>query len=93
MVEKETRENKKAFALKEKGNDAFKRKEYEVAKKFYSEGLQMIHDKRSLDAKPFWTNRVICENKLGKHEDALKDCEHALWIYPKCAKAGFQSEF
>ena len=53
----------------------------------------MIHDKRSLDAKPFWTNRVICENKLGKHEDALKTCEVALWIYPKCAKAGFQSEF
>ena len=36
----------------------------------------MIHDKRSLDAKPFWTNRVICENKLGKHENALKNCEN-----------------
>ena len=92
-VERETRENKKAFALKEKGNDAFKRKEYEVAEKFYLEGIRTIYGKSSFDARPLWTNLAICENILGKHEDALQKCKSALRIDPKCAKAGFQSEF
>ena len=92
MAERETRENEKAFALKEKGNDAFKRKEYEVAEKFYLEGLQMINAKSSFDARRLWTNLAICKNILGKHEDALGDCFMALYIDPKCPKAGFQSE-
>ena len=84
--------NKIALALKEKGNDAFKRKEYEVAEKFYSEGIEISSEKSSLDMRPLWTNRAICRNILKKHEDALGDCFLALWIDPKCTKAGFQSE-
>ena len=45
---------KKASKLKEKGNDAFKKKKYEVAEKFYSEALQL-----NLDSRPIWTNRAI----------------------------------
>ena len=76
---------KKASKLKEKGNDAFKRRKYEVAEKFYSEALEM-----NLDSRPLWTNRAICRNIMKKHEDALADCMSALSIDPKCTKASFQ---
>ena len=80
-----------AFTLKEKGNDAFKRKEYEVAENLYSEGLQKLNP-LDLDSRPLWTNRAICLNILEKHEDALTDSVLALAIDPKCAKADFQNE-
>ena len=75
----------KALKLKEMGNDAFKRKRYEVAEKFYSEALQLNPDSR-----PIWTNRAICRNTMKKHEDALADCMSALSIDSKCKKAGFR---
>ena len=75
----------KALKLKEKGNNAFKRKKYEVAEKFYSEALQLDPESR-----PIWTNRAICRNTMKKYEDALSDCLSALSIDPKCKKAGFQ---
>ena len=74
---------KKALKLKEKGNDAFKRKKYEVAEKFYSESLQL-----NLDSRPVWNNRAICRNTMKKHEDALADCLSALSIDPKNTKKG-----
>ena len=77
---------KKALKLKEKGNDAFKKKKYEVAEKFYTEALEM-----NLDSRPIWTNRAICRNAMKKHEDALADCLSALSIDPKNTKEGIQS--
>ena len=77
-------ENKeKALNLKEKGNDAFKRKKYEVAEKFYTDALRLNPDSR-----PIWTNRAICRNIMKKHEAALADCMSALSIDSKCKKAG-----
>jgi len=69
--------------LKEKGNDAFKRKKYELAEKFYSEALQLNSDSR-----PIWTNRAICRNTMKRYEDALADCLSALSIDPTNAKKG-----
>ena len=71
--------------LKQKGNDAFQKKKYEVAEKFYSDALQLNPDSR-----PFWTNRAICRNTMKKHDDALADCMSALSIDSKCTKVGFQ---
>ena len=78
-------DKKKALDLKDKGNDAFKRKQYEFAEKLYSEALQL-----NLDSRPLWTNRAICRNTMKKHEDALADCLSAISIDPKCTKAGSQ---
>ena len=75
---------KKAVKIKEKGNDAFKRKKYDVAEKFYSEAIQLNPESR-----PIWTNRAICRNTMKKHEDALADCMSALAIDSKCKKTGF----
>ena len=71
--------------LKEKGNDAFKKKKYEVAEKFYTEALQL-----NLDSRPVWTNRATCRNTMKKHEDALADCLSALSIDPKNTKKGIR---
>ena len=78
---------KKALKLKEKGNDAFKKRKYEVAEKFYSKALQL-----NLDSRPVWTNRAICRNTMKKHEDALADCLSALSIDPKNTKKGIQND-
>ena len=76
---------KKALRLKEWGNDAFKKKNYEIAEQFYSKALE-----KNLDSRPLWTNRAKCRNTMKKHEDALTDCKAALSIDPKCTQAGFQ---
>ena len=76
---------KKASKLKEKGNDAFKKKKYEVAEKIYSEALQL-----NLDSRPIWTNRAICRNTMAKHADSLTDCLSALSIDPKNTKKGIR---
>ena len=73
--------------MKQKGNDAFKRKKYEVAEKFYSDALKLNPDSR-----PFWTNRAICRNTMKKHDDALADCMSALSIDPKCSKVDFYTD-
>ena len=76
---------KKALKLKEWGNDAFKKKKYEIAEQFYSKALE-----KNLDLRTLWTDRAICRNAMKKHEDALADCISALSIDPKCTKAGVQ---
>ena len=76
---------KKSLKLKEWGNDAFKRKKYEIAEQFYSKALE-----KNLDLRTLWTDRAICRNAMKKHEDALADCISALSIDPKCTKAGVQ---
>ena len=81
---KKFKNKEKALKLKQKGNDAFKKKKYEVAEKFYSDALQLNPDSR-----PLLTNRAICRNTMKKHDDALTDCMSALSIDPKCSKAGF----
>ena len=78
---------KKAIELKEKGNYAFKKKQYEVAEKFYSEALELNPDSR-----PLWTNRAACRNTMKKHEDALTDCISALSMDSKNTKKGIQTD-
>ena len=81
--QKSIKNKKMALKLKEKGNDAFKKKKYEVTEKFYTEALQL-----NLDSRPVWTNRAVCWNTMGKYEDALSDCLSALSIDPKNTKKG-----
>ncbi|XP_049713046.1 tetratricopeptide repeat protein 12 [Elephas maximus indicus] len=79
------RENKVfADALKEKGNEAFAKGDYETAVLCYSEGLKKLKDMKVL-----YTNRAQAYIKLGDYQKALVDCDWALKCDEKCTKAYF----
>ncbi|XP_030076910.1 tetratricopeptide repeat protein 12 [Microcaecilia unicolor] len=71
-----------ANALKEMGNEAFSRGDYETAVQRYSEGLDKLRDIEVL-----YTNRAQAYIKLEKYEDAITDCEWALRCNDKSIKA------
>ncbi|XP_058270603.1 tetratricopeptide repeat protein 12 isoform X3 [Hemibagrus wyckioides] len=73
---------KEANALKEKGNKAFALEDYELAFKFYTEGLEQLRDMPAL-----YTNRAQALIKLKKFKEAISDCEWALKCNTKCIKA------
>uniref|UniRef100_UPI0037E71761 tetratricopeptide repeat protein 12 n=1 Tax=Semicossyphus pulcher TaxID=241346 RepID=UPI0037E71761 len=73
---------KKATALKDKGNEAYKQGDYETAVKYYSDGLAELRDMQ-----PLYTNRAQAFIKLGKYEEAISDCEWALKCNESCIKA------
>ncbi|XP_069325011.1 tetratricopeptide repeat protein 12 isoform X2 [Eulemur rufifrons] len=82
---KRRRENKVlADALKEEGNEAFVKGDYETAILCYTEGLQKLKDMKVL-----YTNRAQAYIKLEDYEKALVDCEWALKCDEKCTKAYF----
>ncbi|XP_074535892.1 tetratricopeptide repeat protein 12 [Halichoeres trimaculatus] len=79
---KRTEREKKATALKARGNEAFARGDYETAVKYYSDGLAELRDMQQL-----YTNRAQAYIKLTKYEEAISDCEWALRCNEKCIKA------
>ncbi|XP_040181946.1 tetratricopeptide repeat protein 12 [Rana temporaria] len=77
------RENKAlANALKEMGNEAYAKGDYETAIQRYSEGLEKLRDMTVL-----YTNRAQAFIKLQKYHNAITDCEWALKCDGKCLKA------
>ncbi|XP_051012343.1 tetratricopeptide repeat protein 12 [Acomys russatus] len=91
-VEKDAKERAKrrreskvlADALKEKGNEAFAKGDYETAILYYSEGLGKLKDMTAL-----YTNRAQAYIKLGDYQKALVDCDWALKCDENCTKAYF----
>ncbi|XP_065055954.1 tetratricopeptide repeat protein 12-like [Rhopilema esculentum] len=75
-------DNKRANELKERGNKAFKGKEYTDAVKYYTEAIAIVKDNAV-----FYTNRAQAYIHIGNHELALDDCRVAQKIDSKCVKA------
>ncbi|XP_026719395.1 tetratricopeptide repeat protein 12, partial [Athene cunicularia] len=92
ILEKDAKERAKrrkrnehlANALKEKGNDAFRKGDYDIAIQRYTEGLEKLKDKQEL-----YTNRAQAYLKIQEYEKAIGDCEWALKCNEKCIKAHF----
>ncbi|KAM6400408.1 tetratricopeptide repeat protein 12 [Rhynochetos jubatus] len=92
VLEKDAKERAKqrkrnehlANALKEKGNDAFRKGDYVLAVQRYTEGLEKLKDKQEL-----YTNRAQAYLKLRQYEKAIGDCEWALKCNEECIKAYF----
>ncbi|XP_039987323.1 tetratricopeptide repeat protein 12 isoform X2 [Xiphias gladius] len=80
--EKRIAKEKKATALKDKGNEAYTQEDYETAVKYYSDGLTELRDMQ-----PLYTNRAQAYIKLGKFKEAINDCEWALKCNERCIKA------
>ncbi|KFZ62337.1 Tetratricopeptide repeat protein 12, partial [Podiceps cristatus] len=92
ILEKDAKERAKqrkrnehlANALKEKGNNAFRKGDYAIAIQRYTEGLEKQKDKQEL-----YTNRAQAYLKMHEYEKAIGDCEWALKCNENCIKACF----
>ncbi|NXC02651.1 TTC12 protein, partial [Orthonyx spaldingii] len=83
-AQRRKRNEQLADALREKGNEAFRRGDFAQAIQRYSEGLEKLRDKQEL-----YTNRAQAYLKLHEYEKAISDCEWALKCNKKCLKAYF----
>ncbi|NXU34696.1 TTC12 protein, partial [Drymodes brunneopygia] len=83
-AQRRRRNEQLANALKEEGNEAFRKGDFALAIQRYSEGLQKLRDKQEL-----YTNRAQAYLKLHEYEKAISDCEWALKCNKNCLKAYF----
>ncbi|NXW55271.1 TTC12 protein, partial [Eurystomus gularis] len=83
-AEQRKRNEHLANALKEKGNDAFRKGDYVTAVQRYTDGLERRRDKQEL-----YTNRAQAYLKMEEYEKAIGDCEWALKCNEKYIKAYF----
>uniref|UniRef100_A0A8V1A3A7 Tetratricopeptide repeat domain 12 n=1 Tax=Gallus gallus TaxID=9031 RepID=A0A8V1A3A7_CHICK len=67
------RNERLANALKEKGNDAFRKGDYSTAAQRYTDGLQKLKDMPEL-----YTNRAQAYLKMHEYGKAIDDCKWAL---------------
>jgi len=72
---------------KDAGNAAFNAGQYEEAFERYSAGLAVDPSLRSGFAAALRTNRAAAAAKLGRHAEAVSDCDAALELEPENVKA------
>ncbi|XP_022112505.2 protein unc-45 homolog B [Pieris rapae] len=74
---------------KNKGNDAFKSEDYELALSLYTKAIN-IATKDSRDMATYLKNRAAAYLKVKEYEKTIKDCNEALDIIPEDPKALFR---
>jgi len=77
-----------ANKLKEAGNTAFKRAEYDDALDCYTKAIELTED--SGDKAVFYKNRAAVNLKMDEFDDAVFDCNRALELSPNDPKALFR---
>ncbi|KAK1933925.1 Small glutamine-rich tetratricopeptide repeat-containing protein 2 [Phytophthora citrophthora] len=70
-----------AAALRQEGNDAFKRRQFEAAKQLYTQAIQL----QSTDHLLFGNRSATC-HQLKQYEQALEDAEKAIELAPNWVK-------
>lgn len=80
--ERRRKNDAEANRLKEKGNEVYQKGNYSEAADYYSQALSVF----KLNTK-LWTNRAQCYMHLGRHDEAIEDCEWALRVSEDCTKA------
>lgn len=76
------------IAYKEKGNEAFKKSDWDEAIKWYTKAIKAGDGHKELAV--FFKNRAACYLKNEEFELAYKDCTKSLEIVPKDQKALFR---
>lgn len=71
---------------KEKGNTAFKAKDYEAAVTHYTEGIENDPFNKNIVG-TLYANRAAANLKLKRHKEAISDCDKAIEINDGYAKA------
>jgi len=76
-------------STKEKGNDAYRKGNYQEAYDLYSEALDIDQFNRKTNAKLHSNRSNVCE-KLGRLNDAIADCDKAIEYDPEYIKPYFR---
>ncbi|XP_061170443.1 tetratricopeptide repeat protein 1-like [Saccostrea echinata] len=84
-VKKERRSE--AQEQKEKGNDFFKKQEYENAVNAYTRALRLCPKDFIKDRAILYSNRAACKMKESQNEEAIMDSNKALELHPQYLKA------
>lgn len=79
-----------ANVLKEKGNYAFKRSQYENAILLYTQAIKLGEKEKSKDLPVFFKNRAAAYLKIEAFERAETDCSKSLQLQPNDQKALFR---
>ncbi|KAF9435275.1 hypothetical protein BGZ76_006593 [Entomortierella beljakovae] len=72
-------------AQKTAGNDAFKAGKLQEAYELYTEALAIDPENESTNSK-LYSNRAVVLAKLGRHEEAVQDCDASLKLDPSFIK-------
>ncbi|XP_069605614.1 small glutamine-rich tetratricopeptide repeat-containing protein beta [Ranitomeya imitator] len=72
----------KAEQLKDEGNNYMKEQNYEAALDCYSQAVELDPNNAV-----YYCNRAAAHSQLGRHSDAILDCEKAIYIDTKYSKA------
>lgn len=78
-----------AAHLKERGNEAFKKEEWDEALSCYTQGLKLLQDDEKERA-VLYKNRAAVHLKQDKCEKAVQDCNKSLEITPTDPKTLFR---
>ncbi|XP_043205508.1 mitochondrial import receptor subunit TOM70-like [Amphibalanus amphitrite] len=77
----------KARASKNKGNKYFKAQKYNEAIKCYDSAIELCPPDQAQDLSTFHQNRAAAHEQLGNHAASRHDCDRALQLAPRYAKA------
>ncbi|XP_063819289.1 small glutamine-rich tetratricopeptide repeat-containing protein beta isoform X1 [Pseudophryne corroboree] len=72
----------KAEQLKDEGNNYMKEQSYQAAVDCYSQAVELDPNNAV-----YYCNRAAAHSQLGRHSDAITDCEKAIFIDAKYGKA------
>ncbi|CAH3020181.1 unnamed protein product, partial [Porites evermanni] len=76
----------KAEVYFNKGNEAYRKKDYSNAVFFYTEGIEVNCKDEDLEAK-LYSNRALAHHKLGNYSGSLRDAKVVKDIRPLFIKA------
>ena len=77
-------------ALKQKGNELFKDKQYEEAAALYSKAIQACPTNEDKEKCVYLKNRAACHIKTQRYKEAVLDCVSALALCPGDVKAMYR---
>ena len=70
-----------SITLKEQGNEAFKKGQYEEALSCYTKALDLSGDIKDSEKANLYKNRAMCYLKVNQHENAVNDSSRGRWQY------------
>ncbi|XP_066149830.1 tetratricopeptide repeat protein 1 [Euwallacea fornicatus] len=85
--EEKSDRHKKTLALKDQGNEEFKKEHYMESINCYTEGLKLCPLMFGVDRSRLYANRAACKVKLNRKESAIEDCTKAIELDNSYEKA------